>query len=208
MLRESLDSGHFHWFFVDGAHEIIVISSSHGFQGSHSALLGAQGIYSCMVGLSFFPCSFCKTLLSHLCQITKDFKVCKALSYMLLFQLSKKLRKGMVVHSPACAYEGSAAGHQPLRMPQPPVADEAWWWFHPDFQDHLSPLPHRAETSNFVVMGSRGKAHPQMLRGGGVQGKVVWKCVLMQGHLSFILYLRFPLSPSGAPLVAQTELSD
>ena len=24
-------------------------------------------------------------------------------------------------------------------------------------RDHLSPLPHRAETSNFVVMGSRGK---------------------------------------------------
>ena len=42
-------------------------------------------------------------------------------------------------------------------------------------RDHLSPLPHRAETSNFVVMGSRGKAYPQILKGGGVQGKVAGK---------------------------------
>lgn len=51
--------------FLDGAHETIVIRS-YGFQGSHSALLGAQGIYSCMVGLSFIPLFILQTLLSHL----------------------------------------------------------------------------------------------------------------------------------------------
>ena len=132
-------------------------------------------------------------------------KICKALSYMLLFQLSKNSERVWSCHSPVCAYEGSAAGHQPLE--DAPASRGRWGLMMVSILtggDHLSPLPHRAKTSNFVVMGFRGKPTLKSSDIEVYRGRWRGNGLLIRGHLSLILYLRFPLFTHGAPLVAQT----
>ena len=90
-------------------------------------------------------------------------------------------------------------------MPQPPVADEVWWWFLSWLTGTISHhCPTEPKLAILLSWGPEGSSpsNPQRWRCMGVgDGENV---LLMHGHLSLILCFRFSPSTHRAPLVAQT----